>query len=90
MDIPEITPELLQIKAAKLKLSRFVSHECGECDFKISYSFSGEEVFFNNACRCENSGGLTTKTSWKTVAEEVKALLQIPSKAEAVKQFWQL
>lgn len=86
----EITPELLHLKAAQLKHSRFVTHVCEECDSKISYIFNGEEVHYDNACRCENSGGLVTKTSWKTLAEEVKILITIPSKRDETIQFWKL
>jgi hypothetical protein len=90
MEPNNITPEMLHRKAAELKLTRFVTHECEECGFKISYSFSSEEVHYNNACRCENGGGLSVKASWKTLTEEVKQLLLTPSKRDHVKQYWNL
>ena len=86
----EITPEFLHKRAAELRHSRFVTHVCEECDSKISYIFNGEEVHYDNGCRCENGGGLTTKSSWKTVAAEVKMLLLIESKKKEVIEFWKL
>jgi hypothetical protein len=87
---PEITAQLLQQKAAQLKLSCFTTHECEECGFKIRYIFGRNEVTYNNACRCENGGGLTVSSSWKSVAEDVKGLLAIPSKKDVVAEYWKL
>lgn len=78
-------PREFKEQAEKLKINRWMIHECTICDYPCGFHFYQSGVKYDNGCHCRMAG--LRDSSWKEVADHYN--LQGDEKViQEMNEFW--